>query len=215
MSKPSKPPKKHHYVTQAQLRHFARDDGQTQIHVFDKANGRSFTSSILNAGSENNFNTIIEDVGRFNFEAMYDKVDAAGAAIVAHIAERRSLSWMREKQVLALADLGTVQLLRTKLTRETPGVLAAEMRDLLDKLGADLNDRNLAPPTEADAKRGTIEAFVKRASHRNSFLRLMPGLVEPAGAARFLISDHPVVFSNPFPTAIMHSRRTAFSYICR
>ena len=27
----------------------------------------------------------------------------------------------------------------------------------------------------------------------------MPGLVAPAGSARFLISDHPVVFSNPFP----------------
>lgn len=199
MSKPSKPPKKHHYVTQAQLRLFARDDDHKQVHVFDKTTGRSFTSSILNAGSENDFNTIIEDDERFNFEAMFDKVDAAGAAIVAHIAERRSLSWMREKHVLALADLGTVQLLRTKLTRETPGVLAEEMRDLLDKLGADLNDRKFAPPTEADAKRGTIKAFVKRASHRNSFLRLMPGLVEPAGSAHFLISDHPVVFSNPFP----------------
>ncbi|MER9426019.1 DUF4238 domain-containing protein [Mesorhizobium sp. M0317] len=199
MSKPSKPSRKHHYVTQAQLRHFARDKGRTQICVFDKTTGQSFTSSILNAGSENGFNTIIDDGGRLNFEAMFDKVDTAGAAIVAQIAERRSLAWMREEQVLSLADLGTVQLFRTKLARETPGVLAEEMRDLLDKLGADLNHPQLAPPTEADAKRGTMEAFVKRASHRDSFLRLMPGLVEPAGSARFLISDHPVVFSNPFP----------------
>jgi hypothetical protein len=113
---------------------------------------------------------------------MFDKVDAAGPAIVTQIAERRSLSRMREEQVLTLADLGTVQLLRTKLARETPGVLAEEMRDLLDKLGADLNDPQPAPPTEANAKRGTIEAFVKRASHRDSFLRLMPGLVEPGGS---------------------------------
>lgn len=199
MSKPSKLPKKHHYVTQAQLRHFARDKGRTQIHVFDKKTGTSFTSSILNAGSENDFNTIVEDGGRLNFEAMFDKVDAAGAAIVAQIVERRSLSWMREEQVMALADLGAVQLLRTKLTRETPGVLAEEMRELLGKFGADLNDPQFAPPTETDAKRGTIEAFLKRAGQRDSFLRLMPGLVEPAGSARFLISDHPIVFSNPFP----------------
>lgn len=199
MSKPSKPSRKHHYVTQAQLRHFARDEGRTQIHVFDKTTGKSFTSSILDAGSENDFNTITEDGGRLNFEAMYDAVDDAGAAIVAQIAEHRSLSWMGEQQVLALADLGTVQMLRTKLARETPGVLVDEMRDLLDKLGADLHDPHLGPPTDADAKRGTIEAFVKRTSHRNSFLRLMPGLVEPAGSARFLISDHPVVFTNPFP----------------
>lgn len=199
MPKPSKPPKKHHYVTQAQLRHFARDRGRTQIHVFDKKTGTSFTSSILNAGSENDFNTIVEDGGRLNFEAMFDGVDAAGAAIVAQIVECRSLSWMREEQVIALAELGAVQLLRTKLTRETPGVLAEEMRELLSKFGADLDDPQLAPPTEANAKRGTIEAFLKRAGQRDSFLRLMPGLVEPAGSARFLISDHPVVFSNPFP----------------
>ena len=130
---------------------------------------------------------------------MFDKVDAAGAAIVAQIVERRSLSWMREAQVTALADLGAVQLLRTKLARETPGVLAGEMREILGSFGADLTDPEFAPPTETDAKRGTIEAFLKRAGHRDSFLRLMPGLVEPAGSARFLISDHPVVFSNPFP----------------
>jgi len=199
MSKPPKPSRKHHYVTQAQLRHFARGVGRTQIHVFDKTTGKNFTSSILDASSENDFNTITEDGGRLNFEAMFDRVDDAGAAIVAQIVEHRSLSWMGEQQVLALADLGTVQMLRTKLARETPGVLVEEMRDLLDKLGADLNDPDLAPPTDADAKRSTIEAFVKRTSHRNSFLRLMPGLVEPAGSARFLISDHPVVFTNPFP----------------
>ncbi|MER8562447.1 DUF4238 domain-containing protein [Mesorhizobium sp. M0578] len=198
MSKPPKPSRKHHYVTQAQLRHFARDEGRTQIYVFDKTTGKNFTSSILDAGSENDFNTITEN-GGLNFEAMFDRVDDAGAAIVAQIVEPRSLSWMGEPEVVALADLGTVQMLRTKLDRETPGVLVEEMRDLLEKLGADLNDPHLAPPTDADAKRGTIEAFVKRTSHRNSFLRLMPGLVEPAGAARFLISDHPVVFTNPFP----------------
>lgn len=149
--------------------------------------------------SENDFNTIVEDGGRLNFEAMFDKVDATGAAVVAQIVERRSLSWMRDEQLMALADLGAVQLLRTKLTRETLGVLAGEMRELLGKFGADLEDPQYAPPTEAGAKRGTIEAFLKRAGQRDSFLRLKPGLVQPAGSARFLISDHPVVFSNPFP----------------
>lgn len=199
MNKTPKPPKKHHYVTQAQLRHFARDKGRTQIHVFDKSTGASFTSSILNAGSENDFNTIVEAGEQLNFEEMFDKVDAVGAAIVAQIVERRTLSWMREAQVMALADLGAVQLLRTRLARETPGVLADEMREILGSLGADLTDPRFAPLTETDAKRGTIEALQKRALHRGSFLRLMPGLVEPAGSARFLISDHPVVFSNPFP----------------
>lgn len=199
MSKPPKPPKKHHYVTKAQLRHFARDKGRTQIHAFDKTTGASFTSSILNAGSENDFNTIVDNSGRLNFEAMFGDVDSAGATIVNHITEHRSLSWMREEQLLALADLGAVQLLRTKLARETPGMIAEELRGALARLGVDLDDPKFAPPTEADAKRGTIAAFLKRAYYRDSFLRLIPGLVEPAESARFLISDHPIVFSNPFP----------------
>lgn len=199
MSKSAKPPKKHHYVTQAQLRHFARDKARTQLHVFDKATGASFGSSILNAGSENDFNTIVEGDERLNFEAMFNEVDGNGATIVNQITERRSLAWMREEEVLKLADLGAVQLLRTKLSRETPGMLAQEMREMLAQFGADLDDPTLARQTEADAKRGTIEAFLKRAGHRGSFLRLFPGLVEPAGEARFLISDHPIVFSNPFP----------------
>lgn len=133
------------------------------------------------------------------FEAIFDEVDSNGATIVDQITERRSLAWMREEAVLKLADLGAVQLLRTKLSRETPGVLAQEMRETLAQFGADLDDPTLALPTEADTKRGTIEAFLKRAGHRDLFLRLFPGLVEPEGEARLLISDHPVVFSNPFP----------------
>jgi Protein of unknown function (DUF4238) len=199
MSTPAKLPKKHHYVTQAQLRHFARDKGRTQLHVFDKTSGATFGSSILNAGSENDFNTIVEGDERLNFEAIFDEVDGNGATIINQITERRSLAWMREDAVLKLADLGAVQLLRTKLSRETPGVLAQEMRETLAQFGADLNNPTFALPTEADAKRGTIRAFLNRDGHRDSFLQLFPGLTEPEGEARFLISDHPVVFSNPFP----------------
>lgn len=195
----SKPPKKHHYVTQAQLRHFAYDKRRTRIHVFDKSNGKSFPSSIQDAGSENDFNTIIDENGRFNFEAMFDDVDSAGASIVSDIVAKRSLAHLEKEQWFAVADLGAVQLLRTKLARNTPGVLAEEMRSQLAKLGTDLNDPAYASPTESDAKRSTIAAFLKRDGHRNALLGLMPGLIEPGGAERFLTSDHPIVFSNPFP----------------
>lgn len=199
MPKAHKLPKKHHYVTQAQLRHFAHDARRKRIHVFDKSNGKAFASSIQDAGSENDFNTIVDANGTHNFEAMFDEVDGAGAAIVSAIVERRSLARLSAEQITALADLGAVQLLRTKLARNTPGVMAEEMRQALAKFGADLDDPAYAPPTEADAKRGTIRSFRGREGYRNSFLRLMPGLIEPAGSARFVTSDHPIVFSNPYP----------------
>ncbi|MGJ8629030.1 MAG: DUF4238 domain-containing protein [Sulfitobacter sp.] len=191
--------KKHHYVTQAQLRHFTHDSALTKLFVYDKSNGKSYPSTVKNSGSENHFNTIIEGDERLNFEAMFDTVDGNGANIVNLLNERRSLVGLSEEELLKLSDLGAVQLVRTKLSRETPGVLVRELREILMELGADPDDPTLACPTDTDAKLGTIEAFFNRAEHRESFLRLRPGLVEPEGVARFLISDHPIVFSNPFP----------------
>ncbi len=191
--------KKHHYVTQAQLRHFTHDSARTKLFVYDKSNGKSYPSTVKNSGSENHFNTIIEGGERLNFEAMFDTVDGNGANIVNLLNEHRSLVGLSEAELLRLSDLGAVQLVRTKLSRETPGVLARELREILTELGADPDNPTLACPTDTDAKLGTIKAFFNRAKHRDSFLRLQPGLVEPEGDARFLISDHPIVFSNPFP----------------
>ena len=191
--------KKHHYVTQAQLRHFTHDSALTKLFVYDKSNDKSYPSTVKNSGSENHFNTIIEGDERLNFEAMFDTVDGNGANIVNLLNECRSLVGLSEEELLRLSDLGVVQLVRTKLSRETPGVLACELREILTEFGADPDHPALALPTDTDAKLGTIEAFLNRAKLRDSFLRLQPGLVEPEGEARFLISDHPIVFSNPFP----------------
>ncbi|WP_409929077.1 DUF4238 domain-containing protein [Sphingomonas sp. BAUL-RG-20F-R05-02] len=49
MSKQAKPSRKHHYVPQAQLRHFASDADRRSIWVYDKGLDRSWISSLLNA----------------------------------------------------------------------------------------------------------------------------------------------------------------------
>jgi len=191
--------RKHHYVPQAQLRHFTHDGERKKLFVYDKSKGKSYPSVVADTGMENHFNTIIEGDERLNFEPMFDNADAGGGYIVNLLNERRSLVGLNEEELLKLADLGAVQLVRTKLSRETPGVLVHEMREILEQFGADLDDLKFALPTKNDAKRGTIKAFANRTSLQNSFLRLYPGLVESEGDARFLISDHPIVFSNPFP----------------
>ncbi len=58
ISKTAKPSKKHHFVPQAQLRHFAHDPDRRSIWVFDKRSDRAWISSILNAGSENDFSAV-------------------------------------------------------------------------------------------------------------------------------------------------------------
>lgn len=199
MTGPKSESKKHHYVTQAQLRHFTYDGKRTKLFVYNKSNGKIYSSSVKNAASENRFNTIIESEKKLNFESIFDRVDDNGANIVKKLNERRSLAGLQEDDLLKLADLGATQLVRTKLSRETPGVLVRELRKILAQFGADLDDPTLALPTKTDAKVGTINAFYDRAELRNSFFRLHLGLVEPEGEARFLISDHPIVFSNQFP----------------
>jgi hypothetical protein len=199
MAAPEPQSKKHHYVPQAQLRHFTHDVARARLFVYDKSNGGSYPSTVKNAGSENHFNTIIEGKESLNFESIFDTVDVNGATIVNMLNERRLLAGLQREDLLKLADLGATQLVRTKLSRETPNVLARELREILAQFGADLDDPRLTLPTQNNAKVGTIKAFFNRAEHRVSFLRLHPGLVEPEGEARFVISDHPIVFSNPFP----------------
>jgi hypothetical protein len=196
----AKPSKKHHYVPQAQLRHFASDAERRSIQVFNKVTGKSYPSSILNAGSENDFNTVKRRDKTVNFEDLFQTVDAASAEVVARLVETRSLRWITPPDLLAMADLIAVQLLRTKLARSTPAVLAAELREGLRALGIDPDeDRTLALPSEADAKIGTVRAFLDREGHRRAIANLVPGLWKASGEERFITSDHPVLTTNPFP----------------
>ena len=139
--------RKHHYVPQAQLRHFTHDRERKRLFFYDKSEGRNYRSSVLNAGSEKYFNTIIEGDERLNFEAMFANADGNGSYIVNLLNEQRSLVGLNEEELLKLADLCAVQLVRTKLSRETPGVLAHEMREILEQFGADLDDSRFASPT--------------------------------------------------------------------
>jgi hypothetical protein len=60
--------KKHHYVPQSVLRGFSFDQTQRQLYVFDKIRMMSFTSSVYNAGCENQFNTV-EKIGMAGWAA--------------------------------------------------------------------------------------------------------------------------------------------------
>lgn len=192
--------KKHHYVPQAQLRHFARDSRRSSLFVFDKETSSSFPSSIVNAGSENHFNSVSFDGGRWNFEHLFQDVDCRSACLVAEIVSRRSLAWLKTEDSVALADLFATQLLRTHFSRTTPMLLAEDLREMIRRVGYDPNtDPNMALPTDASLRLGAAEAFLRRHPHTRALLRLRPALYGATGADRFVISDHPVTRTNAFP----------------
>lgn len=196
----SRPSRKHHFVPQAQLRHFAADADRRFLFVFDKRTGRSFRTSILNAGSENGFNTVETARGRWNFEHLFQEVDTRSARLVGEIASQRSLAWLTADDRVALADLFATQLLRTHFSRTTPRHVAGQLREAMRQIGYDPDaDPNLAVPDEDALRIGAVKAFLRRQGHLPAMLRLVPALYESSGGSRFVISDHPVGRTSAFP----------------
>lgn len=198
--KPQKPSKKHHFVPQAQLRHFANDDAGRSIWVYDKVRDRSWQSSLLNAGSENDFNTVSYPGGNWNFEDLFQGVDGRTAALITKILSTRELGWMKSTDHVAMIDMFTTQMLRTKLARTTIGSLAGQLRAMVQSIGLNPDDDpQLVTPSEAAIRMGAVKSFLERDEMAMSLGRLIPVLFAASEGQRFIISDDPVVRSNAFP----------------
>lgn len=200
MPNTAKPSKKHHFVAQAQLRHFASDADRKSIWVYDKARDRSWISSMLNAGSENDFNTVELTSGKWNFEDLFQDVDGRSAGIVGEIVSRRELAWITPADHAVMIDLFTTQMLRTKLARSTPHAMALQMREMMREIGVDPDaNPKMATPTEAAIRMGAVKSFLERDRVAKSMVRLVPALFEASDGQHFIISDDPVIVRNAFP----------------
>lgn len=192
--------KKHHYVPQAQLRHFSKDRKHNHLYVFDKHTDKSFGSSIKNVGSENHFNTLMFDDSKWNFEDLFQRVDTRSAKIIAQILEHKSLAWMSSEDREALADFVTVQLLRTHFTRTEPKAIASALREMMTQTGYNPeDDPTMAMPSDNLFRMGAVTSFLQRDDSRNLLLKLTPALYSNETKVPFIISDHPVIRSNAFP----------------
>lgn len=196
----SRPSKKHHFVPQAQLRHFAADADQRFIYVFAKQTDCSFRTSILNAGSENDFNTVSFGNSKWNFEDLFQEVDTRSARLVAEIVSRRSLAWLTPGDRIGLADFFATQLLRTHFSRTSPKRIAEQLREMTRQIGYDPDQNpDMSMPSDATLRFGAVKAFLDRAGHAVALLGLHPALYATDGKQSFIISDHPVCRINAFP----------------
>lgn len=196
----NRPSKKHHFVPQAQLRYFSTGFDQKSIYVYDKQADRSFSSAIRDAGSENDFNTVSFEAGKWNFEDLFNDVDGQSARLLAKIIAQRSIGWLLPEDRVALSDLIITQMLRTSFGRTTPRDLAKQMRQMVRDIGYDPDDDpSMTMPTDSALRLGSVKNFLERDRHRQLLLRLVPALFEPSVGKRFIISDHPVAVANAFP----------------
>lgn len=155
---------------------------------------------MLNAGSENDFNSVELDIGKWNFEDVFREVDSRSAWLVSRVVERRSVGWFGPDEHAALIDLFATQILRTHFSRTTPRHIAREMRELIRDLGFDPDeDPNMAMPCDASLRLGAVRSFLERGDIALSMVRLVPALFTAGASQRFVLSDDPVAMANAFP----------------
>lgn len=154
---------------------------------------------MLNAGSENDFNTVNLGAIKWNFEDLFQEVDFRSARLVAEILSRKSMSWFTVDDRVALADFFATQLLRTQFSRSTPVHIAARLRETVRQFGYNPDqDPAMAMPSDAAIRLGSLRTFLDRSESVIALLRLIPALYETGDNDHLIISDHPVVVTNAF-----------------
>lgn len=190
--------RKHHYVPQSLLKCFSVDNAGKQIYVFDKTCGKAFLSSLVDAGSQNNFNKLEINEEVWNFEHIFQEVDDRLACLLKQIHHARDVSVLTDDDRRDWADMVSVQLLRTPLMRTTMPQVAADLVDSLVDIGL-AKPEDFSLPTDNDSRINAVKMFLKRNALRATLEDKDFVLFESAGSTSFLISDHPVVRQSTAP----------------
>lgn len=195
--KRSNSPKIHHYVPQAQLRHFSGSSDKKFVYAFDKKTDRSFEDSISHhAGAEEHFNTIFVNQNKEVFEGVFEKVDKTSPKLISKIVESGLVNWLNQDDREALCDLFVTQYIRTRFIRESFIEAGSKIRDFANRHG--INDIT-SMPSENDARKFAKDMFLNRRELISSLRRLIPLLYVATGSRQFVISDHPITLQNAFP----------------
>lgn len=190
-------PWKHHFVPRSLLKFFCPPDNTGFIYVYDKRLGRSFPASLMNAGSENAFNTIEGDDGVINFESDFDEADASLASQLREIHGTESVASLSAGQRKAWADLVAVQLVRTPIVRSTMKTVMQELKEqVAEKFGAEID---VPVPTENDVRKAARGLFADREDARHTLEAKDMVLFQALGDTLFRISDRPVTLHSSLP----------------
>ena len=192
--------KKHHYVPQSVLRGFSFDQTQRQLYVFDKIRMMSFTSSVYNAGCENQFNTVEIEGQTVSFERLFQTNDDQLARLLNKIRNDRSLARLTPEDRFALSEVVAAQMIRTKLVRTTLRSIAEQLSKTLREAGIDPGEVDgFSIPTDQEIRRAALASFLDLQEIVDSLQKKRPILIHSCESDFFWISDHPVVLYNSFP----------------
>ncbi|MBX3356600.1 MAG: DUF4238 domain-containing protein [Phycisphaeraceae bacterium] len=194
--------KKHHYVPQYLLRHFAvLQGGNPYVWVLDKRDGRVRRSSIREVAHENAYNAILNHKGEpLSFEPLLAKIDDIGARIIAEINRTGRIPLAGQDRVW-LSYVMASQLLRAPRVRSDDHEL---LQRLIQRAGPDArfegDEQRIGDITAEDIKASCLVGLQEEVPSIAKLLqRLQWFLSQGPTSAPFLISDSPIAFSNMFP----------------
>jgi len=187
--------KKHHYVPQSLLRKFGYDD--SKIYVYDKTRRVSFGSSILDAGSENHFNTVFRDGERVNFEHVFQKNDAFLAELVQILTTGKCFNDLTDQYKDKLLGVISTQIFRTKMYRTSILSIAEQLKFSLSEAG--LPNEHLEAPSDNNIREIALSSYYKIQNDYTVLDRKVGFLIQSNVDNDFIISDNPVTKHNTFP----------------
>ena len=194
-------PKKHHFVPQFILNNFSVGK-KKRLYVFDKAKLRVFPSHVRDAGHENYFYQD-DDMGYdVKTEFKLGELESICAPVIKNIVKEQCLPRIGSAEHRILCLFVTVQLSRTKKTREFLSSFNRSIADWVCGFGGDPNRdvENFKELSTSEIKQSSI-----------NILRSIPGdlvkhlldkewsLLKSPKGEYFDISDNPVTMHNNYP----------------
>lgn len=194
--------KNHHYVPQCILKNFCiPSKNKKQVAVFDKLTGAQYSTSIRNAGSENNFNSLHFGDEKSNFEEVFQDIDTLTGSILKKIISSEDLQALSEEEAFNLIEITLVQLLRTKVKRTALIEMSNQFRQLIQPANL-----NLDPTSKQSLELDENDAKLISLRQLGDIGKLIPllatktlTLLKTTKSKPFWISDNPVVLHNKLP----------------
>lgn len=193
-----------HFVPQSILRNFTYDEA-CHLYCYDKWNKRTFSNTIENIGSENDYNNVVINGVKHNYEHIFDKFDSMLSDVVKLIGENEDLRCLDDNQFSFLYYIFLVQLQRSPLVRSTFEKISRQMLEMLEEFGLDPNDSKLKDEYIIDtdhAKALSIKAIVDDYSDLLEPIKDRPIILLRAVDNRIISSDNSVVMYSHSPYEI-------------
>jgi hypothetical protein len=190
--------KKHHFVPQFLLKHFARA-GTSQVHVFDKLTGKAFIANVADIAAEHRLYEFTVGELRATIEPSLAEFESKAAAVLRGVMERDRLTGLTVYDRLVLSALVSQLMLRSTHQR-------ASMRHMIEQARRHIAGEGTDPDSVPQLKTldKNEEKEVNAGILSNVTQQFMPIIADKVWVLHeappneiLYISDNPVTMHNP------------------